>query len=931
MTFSDSSEDDEVDDIAGESWRQFQSELLAIDEFPPQLRALPLPPSSYALDMAPRSGPQKLRAMDPPVENVHESIEQHEFISPDNLLASQPELATGTLVYRRPPMAEIHGALCQRVIDHKWILYQDVGRTLEDADSGPKRVFDEPLGELQFESNFESGNLAAVIRINEGLYDLVLDEDINGFGSTQWFFFLVSNMVPGQAVTFRIINLGKSTSLYEHGQRPLMFCENDKRLRHRRPEDPPWEKHPSEGWRQCGEEVAYVCSEMHKGELHQLLPSTLEVGQNVARLKEEPDNPRSRRGQMLYMMQFKITFDNNGPTYFATAHPYTYTRLQRVLTAIGEDCNRRPHTQRSFLCRTLGGNIVDLITITDRTSKSPKKSIVITARVHPGETNSSFVVERILDFLTSEHSQAQAFRHHFIFKVVPFLNPDGVINGNYRANLLGMDLNRRWRCASKSIHPEIWHTKFMMHRLRKEGGIALYIDLHGHSRKLDWFVYGCRTADTGSLTAKDPLILPSALRMEHSLFNMKNCSFTVKNCKDETARVTVWSEMKVNSAYTIEISLAGTSFPNEADKTDAEKPRVLRHFQVDDYFSIGQAICSAFSYHIDMSRTSSSAKAMKPLWDAELKKEEEVKTNIFEGLSEDIKVELQKCLQAEHVPDSESDADLGDDGIAQGKRRRQKKKRLKNKSPAHRIPSCTIRKSQSCPTVCKSSMKHPSQVVEISLAHEFDPNFSKTCMDEYGQREPEAKVESRCAIPQQQIEFPYRFSSGVPVNKRSRTSYAFYIKLCEKNKEREFGTVNQFPTKKDEPPLVGTAMCIPTTSPSRMTKSIPDVRRCTASKEPPSYVVKANAAKKYPRWHGPAKDDSYRRWVGNKAGEITRSTSEPTIGRARNTLRVSRTPSKGERPSTKKPETCRVASVTPIIVLQTGNYTGHHLARYHEV
>jgi hypothetical protein len=29
------------------------------------------------------------------------------------------------------------------------------------------------------------------------------------------------------------------------------------------------------------------------------------------------------------------------------------------------------------------------------------------------------------------------------------LNPDGVINGNYRCSLAGVDLNRRWKFPSK--------------------------------------------------------------------------------------------------------------------------------------------------------------------------------------------------------------------------------------------------------------------------------------------------------------------------------------------------------------------------------------------------------------------------------------------------------------------------------------------------
>lgn len=33
------------------------------------------------------------------------------------------------------------------------------------------------------------------------------------------------------------------------------------------------------------------------------------------------------------------------------------------------------------------------------------------------------------------------------------LNPDGVINGNYRASLSGYDLNRVWKNPDSTLHP----------------------------------------------------------------------------------------------------------------------------------------------------------------------------------------------------------------------------------------------------------------------------------------------------------------------------------------------------------------------------------------------------------------------------------------------------------------------------------------------
>jgi hypothetical protein len=43
----------------------------------------------------------------------------------------------------------------------------------------------------------------------------------------------------------------------------------------------------------------------------------------------------------------------------------------------------------------------------------------------------------MIDYLTGDTSGALILRHNFIFKIVPMLNPDGVINGNTRVNLAG--------------------------------------------------------------------------------------------------------------------------------------------------------------------------------------------------------------------------------------------------------------------------------------------------------------------------------------------------------------------------------------------------------------------------------------------------------------------------------------------------------------
>lgn len=71
------------------------------------------------------------------------------------------------------------------------------------------------------------------------------------------------------------------------------------------------------------------------------------------------------------------------------------------------------------------------------------------------------------------------------------LNPDGVINGNYRCSLAGCDLNRRWKNPNRVLHPTVYHCKKLIKQMYSERNLVLYCDLHGHSRKPNVFMYGC--------------------------------------------------------------------------------------------------------------------------------------------------------------------------------------------------------------------------------------------------------------------------------------------------------------------------------------------------------------------------------------------------------------------------------------------------------
>lgn len=219
------------------------------------------------------------------------------------------------------------------------------------------------------------------------------------------------------------------------------------------------------------------------------------------------------KSQCYYTLSFEYEFSYSGDSvFFAYSYPYTYSDLCDYLGKIERNTAKSEICFRKMLCRTIAGNRCEYLLITAKNSigypLEKRKGIVLTARAHPGETVGSWMMQGVIDFLTDPSDPlAEILRQNFVFKIIPMLNPDGVINGNYRCSLAGCDLNRRWNKPDIRVHPTVYYAKSLIHNLNKERGIAFFCDLHGHSQKKSSFVYGCNELDFPEKTRLFPLLL----------------------------------------------------------------------------------------------------------------------------------------------------------------------------------------------------------------------------------------------------------------------------------------------------------------------------------------------------------------------------------------------------------------------------------------
>ena len=418
---------------------------------------------------------------------------------------------------------------------------------------------------INFESNFESGNLQLAYLINSqeeelnsiennnksreiNNYQLFLQNDTNTNGHTQWFFFRITNGKKGQKIKLNIMNFQRKKSKYSQGLKIWYFSKRKK-------------EEKKIGWHHTKENVEYNQNFLY--------------------------NYNQNKKNYYYTLSFEYTFEyDNDEIYFANSIPFTYTDMIKDLNNYTIKENETyNYYERKILCTTITGNDVDYFIINndsmilniDKEKKKVKKGIVFFARQHPAETVSSYVLKGAYEFLMGFSDEAKYLRDNYIVKIIPMVNVDGVICGNTRTSLSGCDLNRRWINPNDILHPEIYHLKELIMNFNKNIDLEYIIDFHGHFGTFNSFFYANHNENDIKYCKYFPFICG---KISNIISFEKSC-FKMPKYKRGTGRINLFQELDNENVFTLETSYFGCN----------QGKYINQYFNIEMLKEIGKDIC----------------------------------------------------------------------------------------------------------------------------------------------------------------------------------------------------------------------------------------------------------------------------------------------------------------------------------------------------
>ena len=168
---------------------------------------------------------------------------------------------------------------------------------------------------------------------------------------------------------------------------------------------------------------------------------------------------------------FSHTFaEEDGEVRFSFGMPYLQRKLDAFLSAHADNELLR----REVLCRSRAGREVELLRV-GRADSQPRCRVLITCRHHCCEMMAGYALEGLLDEVLRGGQGTSWLAENAQILAVPFVDKDGVEEGDQGKNRRPRDHNRDY--AGESIYPE---TAAIRHMAAEwpSGELRLALDLH---------------------------------------------------------------------------------------------------------------------------------------------------------------------------------------------------------------------------------------------------------------------------------------------------------------------------------------------------------------------------------------------------------------------------------------------------------------------
>ncbi|CDW82706.1 zinc carboxypeptidase family protein [Stylonychia lemnae] len=308
------------------------------------------------------------------------------------------------------------------------------------------------------------------------------------------------------------------------------------------------------------------------------------------RIKAKVDHEKGAEGMKMYFHhQLKPTQDTKDVLYFAFTYPYTFEDVNRSIEEVKAECSKNDHYfHKQTIIKSLEGRDIDLITITAnnksleelepvienehiikqnpelQAKRFDKPCIMVTSRVHCGETPGSYMLQGMLDLLMDfTKPYAKILLETFVFKIIPCLNPDGVARGYWRNDTSGVNLNRHYTDPSPLEQPTIYGTVQAIIHAHSHLNLKYYTDLHGHATKRGCFVFGNSIAD--QKLNIEQILLAKLMSMNSINFDLSESNFSDESNnkkdgkgmgRDSSGRAATYRLTQIVHSFTMECNYA---------------------------------------------------------------------------------------------------------------------------------------------------------------------------------------------------------------------------------------------------------------------------------------------------------------------------------------------------------------------------------------